>query len=85
MLKKSYFKLKKKNIFISLKRNTYIYSIVPQKVWVSIPSLMCSLHKPKSVNLTCPWASNKIFSGLRSLYIIPCPCKCSKARIISDK
>lgn len=64
---------------------SYMYSIVPQKVWVTIPSWMCSLHKPKSVNLTCPWASNKMFSGFKSLYIMPCRCKCSSASIISAK
>ncbi len=33
---------------------TYMYSIVPQKVWVTVPSWMDSLHRPKSVNFTCP-------------------------------
>lgn len=31
-----------------------MYSIVPQKVWVTVPSWMDSLHRPKSVNFTCP-------------------------------
>lgn len=31
---------------------TYIYSIVPQNVWVTIPSWMCSLQRPKSVSFT---------------------------------
>lgn len=44
----------------------YIYSIVPQNVCVTMPSWMCSLHKPKSVSLTCPCASNKMFSGFKS-------------------
>ena len=33
---------------------TYIYSIVPQNVWVNLSSNTASLHKPKSVNMTCP-------------------------------
>lgn len=33
---------------------TYMYSIVPQKVWVTVPSWMDSLHRPKSVSFTCP-------------------------------
>lgn len=32
----------------------YMYSIVPQKVWVTVPSWMDSLHRPKSVSFTCP-------------------------------
>ena len=37
---------------------TYMYSIVPQKVCVRPPSLMDSLHNPKSVNFTCPEKKN---------------------------
>ena len=33
---------------------THMYSMVPQKVWVTAPSWMDSLHSPKSVNLICP-------------------------------
>lgn len=33
---------------------TYMYSMVPQKVWVTVPSWMDSLHRPKSVSFTCP-------------------------------
>lgn len=39
---------------------TYMYSIVPQKVWVTVPSWMDSLHRPKSVNFTWPrWNQSK--------------------------
>ena len=44
-----------------------MYSMVPQKVWVTVLSSMDSLHSPKSVSFTWPWASNRMFSGLRSL------------------
>lgn len=44
-----------------------MYSMVPQNVHAVIPSWMCSLHKPKSVSLTWPWASSKTFSGFKSL------------------
>lgn len=33
---------------------TYMYSMVPQKVWVTVPSWMDSLHRPKSVSFTWP-------------------------------
>lgn len=62
-----------------------MYSIVPQNVCVKAPSFKCSLHNPKSVSFTCPNLSNKMFSGLRSLYTIPSECKCSTANTISDK
>jgi len=52
--------------YINLLDN-YMYSIVPQNVCVRAPSCICSLHKPKSVNLICPSASNRIFSGFKSL------------------
>lgn len=46
------------NVFFNLnkprKSSTYIYSIVPQNVWVNPPSLIDSLHNPKSVSFTCP-------------------------------
>lgn len=32
----------------------YMYSMVPQKVWVTTPSWMDSLHSPKSVSLMWP-------------------------------
>lgn len=32
----------------------HMYSMVPQKVWVTAPSWMDSLHSPKSVSLMCP-------------------------------
>lgn len=32
----------------------YMYSMVPQKVCVTVPSWMDSLQRPKSVNFTCP-------------------------------
>lgn len=32
----------------------YMYSIVPQNVWVTLSSNIDSLHSPKSVNLTWP-------------------------------
>lgn len=38
---------------------TYMYSMVPQKVWVTVPSWMDSLHRPKSVNFTCPTRRGK--------------------------
>lgn len=44
-----------------------IYSIVPQNVCVTECSSMDSLQRPKSVSLTCPFASNRMFSGFRSL------------------
>lgn len=34
---------------------TYMYSIVPQNVCVTVPSWMDSLHSPKSVNFTWPF------------------------------
>ena len=40
-------------------------------VWVTEVSSIDSLHSPKSVSLTCPFASNKMFSGFKSRYIIP--------------
>lgn len=46
---------------------TYMYSIVPQKVCVTLPSWICSLQSPKSVSFTWPWASRRMFSGFRSL------------------
>lgn len=33
---------------------THMYSMVPQKVWVTVPSWIDSLHNPKSVNFTWP-------------------------------
>jgi len=43
-------------LFITAELNrcciTYMYSMVPQNVWVIAPSLTDSLHKPKSVSLT---------------------------------
>ena len=48
-----------------------------------IRSLSIILDNPKSVNFICPSEHNNIFSGLISLYIIPSPCKYSKANIIS--
>lgn len=39
-------------------RHTYMYSIVPQKVCVKQFSNTASLHKPKSVNTTCPVKRN---------------------------
>lgn len=41
--------------------------MVPQKVQAVIPSWICSLQRPKSVNLTWPCASSKTFSGFKSL------------------
>lgn len=32
----------------------YMYSMVPQKVWVTVPSWIDSLHSPKSVSFTWP-------------------------------
>lgn len=54
-------------IFLTTQYKHYMYSMVPQNVWVTIPSWMCSLQSPKSVNLTWPCASNSIFSGFKSL------------------
>ena len=43
-----------------------MYSMVPQKVWVTAPSWMASLQRPKSVNLMCPLKSRRMFSGFKS-------------------
>lgn len=40
-------------------RLPYMYSMVPQKVWVYVPSWMDSLHRPKSVSFTCPAKQKK--------------------------
>lgn len=45
------------------KKVTNMYSIVPQKVWVTVPSWMDSLHRPKSVSLTCPKRRRKRKGG----------------------
>lgn len=37
-----------------------MYSMVPQKVWVTVPSWMDSLHRPKSVSFTCPGGDKHI-------------------------
>mmetsp|Transcript_13635 Transcript_13635/g.52003 ORF Transcript_13635/g.52003 Transcript_13635/m.52003 type:complete len:325 (-) Transcript_13635:666-1640(-) len=42
------------------------YSGVPQKVSVFSPGLVSALARPKSVRLTWPWSSSRMFSGLRS-------------------
>ncbi len=44
----------KKNYFLKIQKNflAHMYSMVPQKVCVTIPSWICSLQSPKSVNLT---------------------------------
>lgn len=47
-----------------------MYSMVPQNVWVTAPSCICSLHNPKSVNLIWPSESNKTFSGFKSLKLL---------------
>lgn len=88
-----------------------IYSIVPQNVWVFWSPWIASLHKPKSVNLTCPARyhyislhnlsitkntkknyknalprlSNRIFSGFKSRYMIPCWWRCSSEHTISAR
>lgn len=42
------------------KCTTCMYSMVPQKVWVTVPSWIDSLHSPKSVNFTWPvWKTTK--------------------------
>jgi len=43
---------------------TYMYSMVPQKVWVIDPSWMDSLHRPKSVSFTWP----EIFQLMKDNY-----------------
>ena len=40
-----------------------MYSIVPQNVWVTVPSWMDSLHSPKSVNFTWPGRKNNNMSS----------------------
>lgn len=37
-----------------LECNTHMYSMVPQKVCVTVPSWIDSLQRPKSVSLMCP-------------------------------
>ena len=44
-----------------------MYSMVPQKVWVTLCSSIDSLQRPKSVSLTWPLASRRMFSGFKSL------------------
>lgn len=44
---------------------TYMYSIVPQKVWVTVPSWMDSLHRPKSVSFTCPGRKQRQSNNIR--------------------
>lgn len=47
---------------------TYMYSMVPQKVCVVASPNRDSLLRPKSVKTTWPYESNIIFSGFRSLH-----------------
>lgn len=44
----------------------YMYSMVPQKVWVTAPSWIDSLHRPKSVSLMWPEEDVGGWSGPRA-------------------
>ncbi len=46
-----------------------MYSGVPQKVVVTAPSDMPSLHMPKSAIFTCPSAASITLSNFRSRYL----------------
>lgn len=68
-----------------------MYSIVPQKVWVIVPSWMDSLQRPKSVNFTWPGKhfniviKNITFGWIRAVITYRYILQCALFALLSQK